>query len=104
MKTLKYRAKQSIEAAQWTGSNLDEMKTLLEPYIEGDEEGPYVDSEYIEEYFLRGLNRTSGGYNMLKFYAGDDMEVDPGQWVVCYDDGEVEIMCDEQFNRMFELS
>jgi hypothetical protein len=37
---------------------------------------------------------------MLKFYAGDDMEVDPGQWVVVYDDKEIEVMDEDQFKKM----
>lgn len=97
----KYFTKIEVAAAQWTGHNLDEMKQLLAPYVESNEwDGPEVYSEYIEDFFVRSLDRSIGGYNMLKFYAGDDMEVDPGQWVVVYSDGEVEIMDDAQFKKL----
>lgn len=88
-----------VEACQWTGDNLDEMKQLLAPYVEGNEEGPYVYEEHIEPYFYSN-DLNSQGYCMLKFYAGDDMEVDPGQWVVVYQDGEIEIMNDRQYTKM----
>jgi hypothetical protein len=89
-----------VEAAQWTGQNLNEMKELLGPYVDGSLcDGPYVYAEYIEPYFL-GVLGERGGYYMLKFYAGDDMEVDPGQWVVVYDDKEIEVMDEDQFKKM----
>lgn len=80
------------------------MKELLKDVVDSNQwDGPEVYADYIEPYFLRSLG-DRGGYYMLKFYAGDDMEVDPGQWVVVYEDGEIEIMDDEQFHRMFERS
>lgn len=97
-----YRATQHVEAARWDQDNLDEMKELLAPHVDHDMEGPQVYSEYIEEYPLNALNKICDGYRMLLLYAGDDMEVDPGQWVVCYDDGELEIMHDELFHKIFE--
>lgn len=98
-----YQAKQRVYAAQWTGENIEEMKDLLLDVVESNQwDGPEIYSEYIEPYFLTSLNRAGGGYNMLTFYAGADMEVDPGQWIVVYEDNEVEIMDDAQFNKMFE--
>lgn len=98
-----YVPKLEVKAAQWNQTNLDEMKELLKDHVDHNEwDGPEVYADFIEDYFLRGLNRSGGGYYMLKFYAGDDMEVDPGQWVVCYDDGEVELMEDEQFRRLYD--
>jgi|SRR6188768_2272872 len=103
MDQFSYRAKQNVQAAQWTGSNFPEMKDLLKDVVELNEwDGPEIYVEEIEPYFLfsQGLRE---GYNILKFYAsGDDMEVDPGLWVVVYEDGEVELMEDEQFLKMFE--
>lgn len=96
---MKYRAKQTIKAAQWDGHNLDVMRDLLSDILIEFEVDVY--SEYIEPYFISSLGNR-GRYNMLKFWAGDDIEVDPGQWVVVYDDLEVEIMDDQQFNRMFD--
>jgi ABC-type nitrate/sulfonate/bicarbonate transport system substrate-binding protein len=96
---MKYVAKQTVNAVQWTGDNLDEMRELLEEILGAYEVDVYA--EYIEPYFISSLG-NSGGYNMLKFYAGDDYEVDPGNWVVVYDDLEVEIMDNDEFNRMFE--
>jgi hypothetical protein len=97
----KYFTKIEIEACQWTGHNLDEMKQLLAAIVDSNEwDGPEVYSDYIEDYFLPLTQKAGGGYNMLKFYAGDDMEVDPGQWVVVYSDGEVEIMSDEEFHKL----
>jgi hypothetical protein len=85
-----------VKAVQWTGNNLDEMKLLLEDVVESNElDGPEVYTSYIEPYFLR--TGSGEGYYILQFYAGDDMEADPGQWVVVYDDLEVEIMDDELF-------
>jgi hypothetical protein len=75
------------------------MKSLLSQYVDGDAEGPYVYSEEIEPYFLVSMG-YSPGYNMLKFYVTDDHEVDPGQWVVIYTDGEIEIMDEETFQKM----
>jgi hypothetical protein len=93
----KHSTKIEVEAAQWTGDNLDVMKRLLSPYVEHNEwDGPEVYSDFIEDFF----GRDGRGYNMLKFYAGDDMEVDPGQWVVVYSDEEIEIMTDEDFTKM----
>ena len=92
----KYFTKIEVEAAQWTGDNLDEMKRLLAPYVTSNAwDGPEVYADEIEDFFNRGRS-----YFMLKFYAGDDMEVDPGQWVVVYSDGEIEIMSDEDFKKM----
>jgi len=97
-----YLAKQTVQAAQWTGHNLSEMKDLLEDVLSHNPwDGLELYVEEIEPYFLfsQGLRE---GYNVLKFYAsGDDMEVDPGIWVVVYSDGEIELMEDEQFNKMF---
>lgn len=105
METFNYRAKQNVKAAQWTGNNLDEMKMLVTDVIESNQwDGIEVYSEYIEPYFLPSSGIHGGGYNMLQFYAGDDMEVDPGNWVVVYEDNEVEVMSDEQFHKMFEKS
>lgn len=101
----KWTSRINVEAAQWTGDNLNEMKILLMPYVDNNEwDGPEVYLEEIEPYFLPSIQKHGGGYNMLKFYAGDDMEVDPGQWVVIYEDREIEIMNDEQFHKMFGRS
>jgi hypothetical protein len=100
-----YRAKQNVRACQWTGENLEELRWLLKGVVENDIDGdPCVYREYIEPYFThyRGKTHANPGYYMLQFYAGDDMEVDPGRWVVVYEDSEVELMDDEQFNKMFE--
>ena len=96
----KYSTKTEIEAAQWTGKNLDEMKELLTPYVESDDEGPFVYSDYIEPYFLPRSGIDGGGYYMLKFGSCGGYEVDPGCWVVVYEDGEIEIMDAEQFQKM----
>jgi hypothetical protein len=96
-----YRAKIEVTAARWNGNNLKEMKDLLVNIVDQNEfDGPEVYVDHIEPfYYSDQINRE--GYNMLKFYAGDDMEVDPGCWVVVYEDGEVEIMDDAQFIKMF---
>lgn len=93
-----YVAKQHVRAAQWRGDNLDEMKELLKDVIDGDEDGPYVYAEWIEPYFYSDKINNEG-YYMLKTEFD---ECDPGIWIVVYDDGEIEGMEDEQFNRMFE--
>lgn len=102
MKNFEYRTVIRVEAAQWTGSNLDEIKDLLTPYVEGDEDGPYVYAEYIEPYFLPRSGIDGGGYFMLEFYSSGTRkeEVDPGRWIVVYDDGEIEVMDNEQFEKM----
>jgi hypothetical protein len=90
-----------VEACQWDGVNLDEMKRLLAPYVGSNQwDGPEVYSSEIEDYFQPGKT-----YNMLQFYAwGDDQEVDPGQWVVIYSDGDGagdgEVMTDGDFKKM----
>ena len=90
-----------VEAAQWTGENLDEMKELLKPYVDNNQwDGVEVYSDYIEPYFTNWNNKQNPGYYVLKFYAGDDMEVDPGQWVVVYEDEEIEVMNEQQFKKM----
>lgn len=101
-KNFEYRTTIRVEAAQWTGDNLDELKELLKPYVEGDDEGPYVYAEYIEPYFFSRSGIDGGGYNMLEFYGSRSSkeEVDPGRWVVVYDDGEIEVMDNEQFEKM----
>lgn len=104
MSNFEYRAKQNVRAGQWTGENLDEMKELLKNVVESNQwDGPEVYSDYIEPYFIQSLG-DRGGYYMLEFYSNGDMEVDPGQWVVVYEDNEVEIMDNDQFNKMFEKS
>lgn len=96
----KYVTSIEVSAAQWTGHNLDEMKKLLKNVVDNNPwDGIEVYVDYIEPYYISSLGNR-GGYNLLKFYAGDDMEVDPGNWVVVYSDGEVEIMDDEQFTKM----
>jgi len=95
-----YVARQTVNAVQWREDNLDEMITLLKDVVENDADGPCVYVDEVEPYFLQSLGHQPG-YFMLKFYSGDDMEVDPGQWVIVYEDDEIEIMNDEQFNRMF---
>ena len=99
-----YTARQSVRAAQWRQDNLTEMQELLKDIVEEDFDGdPCVYADYIDPYFLNSLGYR-GGYFVLKFYANDDMEVDPGRWVVVYEDGEVEIMDDQQFHKMFVKS
>lgn len=100
-----YRAKQQVAAIQWREDNLDEMIKLLTNVVEHDIDNvPCVYAEEIEPYFISVLGYRPG-YKILKFYAtSDDMEVDPGRWVVVYEDDEVEIMNDEEFNRRFEKS
>jgi hypothetical protein len=99
----RYRAKQTINAARWNETNFEEMVELLKGVVDHDATGtPCVYVETIEPYFISSLGNVSG-YSMLQFYAGDDMEVDPGMWVVVYEDNEVEIMEDFQFHRMFEI-
>jgi hypothetical protein len=100
MSPFKMSTRIEVEAAQWTGDNLDEMKRLLVPYVEGDTEGPFVYSDYVEPYYFASYNISGGGYNMLKFGSCGGHEVDPGQWVVVYDDGEIEVMDNEQFQKM----
>lgn len=96
-----YEARQTVKAAQWREDNLEEMKELLQDIVEKDLDGtPCVYAEEIEPYFVTSLGYRPG-YMILKFYAGDDMEVDPGMWVVVYEDGEIEIMEDTQFHKMF---
>lgn len=90
------RAVIKVEAGQWTGDNLDEMKALLAPYVESNEwDGVEVYSTTVEPFF------GESAYEVLQFEAwGDDQEVDPGQWVVIYEDGEGEIMDTDQFEKM----
>lgn len=99
-----YKAKQTVQALQWSGSNLNEMKELLAPYVDGDEEGPYVYADYIEPYFLPNSGINGGGYTILKFGSCGGYEVDPTSWVVVYEDGEIEIMNDREFDKRFEKS
>lgn len=96
----KYTAITEVFAAQWTGENLEEMKELLAPYVDGDDEGPFVFADYIEPYFFPRSGIDGGGYNMLKFGSCGGHEVDPGCWVVVYADGEIESMDDMQFRKM----
>jgi len=93
---LEYTMTRTVRAAQWDGENLEQMKELLQDVVDSNPwEGLEVCSEYIEAMF------GYGGYNMLKFYAwGDDQEVDPGQWVVVYDDNDGEILTDEEFKHL----
>ena len=88
----KYFTKIEIEAAQWKGDNLDEMKELLSPYVGGDEHGPFVYASYVEDFFQPGK-----GYYVLQT---EDDEFDPGTWVVVYSDGEIEGLDVEDFNKM----
>ena len=95
----KYKAKQSIEAAQWKEDNLDEMRELLRGVVGSDSDGvPFVYADEIEPYFLTSLGHRPG-YLVLKTEFD---EFDPGVWVVVYEDGSFEGMDDEQFNKMFE--
>jgi hypothetical protein len=94
-----YRAKSIVTAAQWRGDNLDEMKDLLKDVIDGDEEGPYVYADWIEPFYYASAKIDNPGYFMLKTEWD---EFDPGVWIVVYEDGEIEGMSDEQFNKMFE--
>lgn len=96
-----YEARQAVKAAQWKEDNLAEMQELLKDIVQEDFDGqPCVYAEEIEPYFLNSLGHRPG-YMLLQFYAGDDMEVDPGRWVVVYEDGEVEIMDHIEFHKMF---
>lgn len=96
-----YKARQTVRAAQWKEDNLEEMKELLKDVLEKDFDGePCIYASEIEPYFLTSLGYRPG-YMLLQFYAGDDMEVDPGRWVVVYEDGEIEVMGDLEFNKMF---
>jgi hypothetical protein len=78
------------------------MRTLLKDIVDSNEwDGVEVYSDYIDPYSLPSSGEHDG-YHVLKFYAGDDMEVDPDQWVVVYEDDEIEIMNNKQFNTRFE--
>ncbi len=92
----KYVTRIEVSAAQWDGNNLDEMKDLLKDIVEYNPwDGVEVYSDEVESYFGRD------SYSMLKFEAwGDDQEVDPGQWVVVYSDGEGEVMDNEDFIKI----
>lgn len=94
----RYVAKTVVEALQWTGDNLDKMRDFLAPYVDGDEDGPYVYADWIEPLYYASAKINSPGYFMLKT---EDDEFDPGMWVVVYGDGEIESMSDEQFTKMF---
>ncbi len=91
----------TVKAVQWSGENLKEMKDLLTGIVYCDDftGEPQVYSSRIEPYLF--ASGSSEGYNIVQFYAwGDDQEVDPGLWVVVYEDLDGEIMDDEQFNKM----
>lgn len=87
----------TVKAAQWRGDNLEEMRELLKDIVDTDFDGvPAVYSDYIEPYTL--ITGSGGGYYVL-FFLGE--EVDPENWVIVYEDDEVETMHDKQFNRLF---
>lgn len=98
---VKYVTHIEVSAVQWTGNNLSEMKDLLKNFVcYNSHDGYEVYVEEIEPFYTTYMGKRPG-YSMLKFYAwGDDQEVDPGQWVVVYSDGEGEIMEDEEFIKM----
>lgn len=99
-----YEARRQVRAAQWREGNLEEMQELLQDIVEKDIDGELcVYTQEIEPYFLSSLGHQPG-YLILKFYAHDDMEVDPGMWVVVYEDGEVETMDNDLFHKMFTKS
>jgi len=78
------------------------MKDLLKDVVDSNQwDGVEVYSDFIEPYYSPSWGQQDG-YYILKFYAGDDIEVDPGKWVVVYDDNEVELMTDQEFNKKFE--
>ena len=98
-----YKAKQTVQALQWTGTNLNAMKELLANIVESNQfDGVEVYADWVDPYVLHTL--SGGGYFMLKFYAGDDIEVDPSNWVVVYDDTGIDIMRDKEFHTKFEKS
>jgi hypothetical protein len=94
----KYRAKEIVNAVQWTGDNLEEMKELLRDVVDGDEDGPYVYADEIEPIFLKSLGYRPG-YMILKTEMD---EFDPGTWVVVFDNNEIEGFSNNQFNKRFE--
>lgn len=97
----KYKAKQVVNAAQWKEDNLNEMRELLKDVVDKDIDGiPCVYADEIEPYFLTSLGYRPG-YKILKTEFD---EFDPGIWVVVYEDGIVEGIDDEQFNKMFEVA
>ena len=104
MSKFEYVFKRTVNAVQWNQINLDDLKELLSDIVESNEwDGVQVYAEYMEDFFLKSLNKTIGGYYTAKFYAwGDDQEVDPGMWVVVYDDGDGEIMSDPDFTKRYE--
>jgi hypothetical protein len=87
-----YVARQNIQAAQWRGDNIDEMKELLKDVLEGDEDGPFIYSSYVEPFF------GEQGYYILQTEFD---EFDPGMWVVVYEDGEIEGLTDEEFKFLY---
>ncbi len=98
MNKFSYFTKIEVQAAQWKGDNLEEMKELLSPYVGLNELGdPEVYSEEIEPYFFPRSGLSGGGYNILRFL---NEEVDPGRWVVVYSDKEIETMDHDEFKKL----
>lgn len=81
-----------VSAIKWTGENRAEVDFFLRGILMPNE-GPYfsADEESGEKY---------DDYNTVQFYYGDDIEVDPGHWIVFPDDTsmwDIRIMTDRNF-------
>lgn len=99
MTDFNYRAKSKVLAAQWTGSNLEEMRELLQDVVDKDADGiPHVYAEYIEPYFISSLGKREGYYILQTEFD----EFDPGVWIIVHENGDLESMDNEDFEFLFE--
>lgn len=75
-----------VDAVFWSGDNTQEVVDFFAEIL-SPEYGPYFN--------------PPDEYNTVQWYDGDDMECDPGKWIVL-DDEEWKIMEDQWFRRDYE--
>lgn len=99
MSKFDYVFTRSVKAVQWNQKNFDDVVELLTGIVESDDVGkPLVYAQCIEDTFPHYYT-----YYIIQFYAwGNDQEAGPGEWIVVYDDGDGEVMSDEDFTKQYK--
>lgn len=95
---------QQRAAKQWNGDNFAEIEEFFLKWV-----GPHEDTGLRNEPFDETINGRRFHSNTVDFYDGsDDMEVDPGRWIVVHlskprgEKGRIEVFHPEAFTERFE--
>lgn len=95
-----------IAAVFWNGRNFPEVQQFFRDYVGPDKEtGIWNEPD-------EGWPTEKYAYNIVQFYYGDDIEVDPQTWIIVHldipadqdpDHQRIQKMDEDEFQRTYDL-